>query len=134
MTAAIEKIKPVPARYDWENAPLDQAERHLAELRLALQHADMVMTTRRSTPTPTYVCWTQTMLDSKFPDGSLVISVQTRPACKREGTSGREAFRDDGAKDEYGNRVTIRVCSYQCYQDYIRWKGMQRLQGGGAPR
>ena len=73
------------------------------------------------------------MLTEHYPDGSAVISVATRPACKREGVSGREAFRDDGAKDEYGNRVTIRCCGYQCFQDYQRYKGSQRIFGASAP-
>ena len=115
------------------------AEQRLEQLRLEYQRAAQIMDQRRSAPSATYVCWTQAHLDSRYPDGTPdgapVISDATRRACKREGVSGREAFRDDGAKDAHGNRVTIRVCSYQCFQDYQRWKGMQRVTGAtGAAR
>lgn len=131
------------SKFDWATAPMPEAEQRLAELKAEFLRCAAILDERRSRPLPRYQCWSQSMLDQKLPDGADVISAATRAACRREGEPGREAFRDDGAEDQWGNRVTIRCCGHLCFQDYQRWKGSLRLRakeqreqarGVGGPR
>ena len=123
---------PPPAKFDWESAPLAEAERRLADLKGIYEHAATVMDRRRSVVPQRYTCWTQDHLEDKFEDGTSVISVATKLQCRKEGPEGRENFRDDGARDPHGNRITIRICSYLCYQDYNRFRIQQKQRGAGV--
>lgn len=107
--------------FSWETAPLPEAKRRLAELEKLLQDARIKVAARERIPPKVYTCWSQ--------QHALIVPKSVMALCKGQINDGKEAFRDDSAKNDEGIITPIRVCSYlcfRCYQDYSNQKKIER--------
>lgn len=108
--------------FSWENAPLPEAKRRLAELETLVREARITVSKRENNGPKVYTCWSQSHL-SLVPEKVLAKCIGTIP-------DGKEAYRDDSLKDENGIITPVRVCSYlcfRCFQDYSNQLKLERL-------
>jgi hypothetical protein len=118
--------------FNWNTAPLPEAQRRLAEIKEIYDRAAQVVLSRQSRLPVTYRCWVQ------FHKPEVPASVVRQ--CRNEIPDGKWVFRDDGCLDSKG-RPSV-CCSIQCYTVYGQYQSDKKYkaklavaaaEGGSAP-
>lgn len=106
--------------FDWETAPLAEAQRRLRDIERIAHDARRIVAAREAKHPQSYRCWCQAHRQH-VPESVL-------KQCRGTIIDGRWMHRSDGALDDDGTKITAVVCSRLCFEVFNQHQSQLRNQ------
>lgn len=107
--------------YDWEDAPLHEAQTKAAEMKREYDRVAAIIVRRQNPANAAWTCWTEE--NKKNPEVEIPKSVKSQ--CLRRGPDGKWKFRDDGRFVQVDGIRTLKsafCCNVYCFSVYQKYK------------